>query len=274
MSITRTAVRLAATRAIIGRTLAGDRVADSQIEPIDVAITETRLPIVTVLTDDDSIDGIGRDAWQGKRQLDLVFEIAVATEVKDGAFTIPQTDFGFEWTLDIIEHQIERALFDEGTPWSSIFMALVPTVVSKMSRRGASAERGVRFAARQVVYRVDPIAAPLPGIGLDPTLPYGRLLAAMEGDSELAEYGAFLRNIIEAPMKPEWKRQAEAIGLTRADADAIGIAPYDLTEQGEPALAEVARVNEETGIRLEDTLRGRGAKLTGTSDLDAEGTQE
>jgi hypothetical protein len=239
MSIARTAIRVAAARALLNRTLAGSRVSDSAIEPIDVAISETRLPMITVLTDDDTIDADGRDVWSGRRELDLVIEVAVATEVKDGAFTIPETDFGLEWALDIMEHQIDRALFDEGTAWSSIFMALVPRVHSKVSRRGASAERGVRFAARQIVYKIDAIASPLPG-AIDATLPFGRLLAAMEDDAELAEYGAFLRSLIEAPDLPDWKIAADAIGITRSEADSIGITPYDLTETGDAAeLAEI-----------------------------------
>ena len=272
MSITRTAVRVAAARAVTNRTLAGSRVSDSAIDPIDITITETRLPLITVLTDDDEIDGIGRETWQGRRSLDLIFEIAVATEVKDGAFTIPETDFGLEWALDIIEHQIERALFDEGTAWSSIFMALVPRIHSKASRRGASAEKGVRFAARQIVYKVDPIAAPLPGEALDPALPYGRLLAAMEQDVELAEYGSFLRGIIESPMKPDWKRAAEAIGITRANADAIGIAPVDPTETGDPALGETGEVTQNP--TFSETVRGGSASLTGSSAVSAEGVKE
>jgi hypothetical protein len=272
MSIARTAVRVAASRAVTNRTLAGDRVFDSSIEPIDVAISDVRLPMITVLTDDDSIDGIGRDIWQGSRQLDLVFEIAVATEVKDGTFTIPQTDFGLEWTLDIIEHQIERALLDEGTEWSKVFMALVPRIHSKASRRGASAERGVRFAARQITYKIDPISSPLPGEAIDATLPYGRLLASMEQDTDLAEYALFLRNVIETPLKPEWKRQAEAIGLTRAQADAIGIAPVDPTEHGEVPLMERAEIDGT--LNFTETVRGRGANLSGSSDLEADAVKE
>jgi hypothetical protein len=272
MSIARTAVRVAAARAILNRTLAAARVSDSAIEPIDVAISDVRLPLITVLTDDDQIDGIGREIWQGSRQLDLVFEIAVATEVKDGSFTIPETDFGLEWTLDIIEHQIERALLDEGSEWSKVFMALVPRIHSKASRRGASAERGVRFAARQITYKIDPIAAPMPGEAIDATLPYGRLLAAMASDPDLAEYAAFLRAVIENPAKPEWKRQAEAIGITRDEADAIGIAPVDPTEQGEAPLMERAEIDGT--LSFTETVRGRGASLTGSSDLDADAVKE
>jgi hypothetical protein len=272
MSIARTAVRIAAARAVLNRTLAADRVSDSAIEPIDVAITDVRLPMITVFTDDDSIDGTGREVWQGNRQLDLIFEVAVATAVKDGTFTIPETDFGLEWALDIIEHQIERALLDEGTEWSKVFMALVPRIHSKASRRGASAERGVRFAARQIVYKVDPIASPLPGEPIASDLPYGRLLAAMAADADIAEYAVFLRSVIETPSKPDWKRAAEAIGITRAEADAIGIAPVDLTEQGDAALAETGSV--ESNPTFTETVRGGSANLTGSSDLDADGVKE
>lgn len=245
MSIARTAVRIAAVRSILNRTLAGSRVSDSAIEPIDVTISEARLPIITVITDDDSIDGNGRDVWSGRREMDLVVEVAVATEVKDGAFTIPETDFGLEWALDIIEHQIDRALFDEGSEWSSIFMALVPRVHHKASRRGASAERGSRFAARQIIYKLDTLAAPMPG-PVDATLPYGRLLAAMEADSELADYAAFLRTVIGTTEPAAWKQAADALGITKSEADGIGITPFDLTAAADVELAEVTVTGDQT----------------------------
>ncbi len=272
MSIARTAVRVAAVKAITGRTLAGPRVADSAIEPIDVAVGEVRLPLVTVTTDDDTIDTHGRDAWSGRRDLDLVIEMAVATEVKDGGFTIPQTDAGFEWTLDIMEHQIERALFDEGTPWGAVFMMLVPRIHKRVSRRGASAERGVRFAARQLVLTVDVIATPEQGAEVDPGTGYGRLLALMAEDPELVKFGELLRGLIEQPQRPGWKRAAEAAGLTRESAEAIGIAPLDPTEQGEPPILERAEIDGD--LNIIETIRGRGASLTGSSSITADGDKD
>jgi hypothetical protein len=272
MSIARTAVRVAAVKAITGRTLAGPRVADSAIEPIDVAVGEVRLPIITVTTDDDVVDPQGRDVWSGRRDLDLVIEMAVATEVKDGGFTIPQTDAGFEWTLDIMEHQIERALFDEGTPWAAVFMRLVPRVHKRVSRRGASVERGVRFAARQLVLTVDTVSTPATGEEIDPDTAYGRLLALMAEDPELAEFGELLRGLIEQPHRPGWKRAAEAVGLTRENAEAIGIAPLDPTEQGEPPILERAEIDGD--LNIIETIRGRGARLTGSSSITANGGKD
>ena len=52
------------------------------------------------------------------------------------------------------------ALIRERTPWSRVWMKLVPRVSRRLSRRGASVEKGVRFAARQIVRRL-PFKGPL-----------------------------------------------------------------------------------------------------------------
>lgn len=252
MSLARTAVRIAAVKSITDRTLAGLKVADSAIEPIDVAVQDAEIPIITVTTDDDTSEPDGKDVWSGPRELDLVFDVAVATAVHGQGYTIPQTDSGLELTLDIIEQQIERALFDDTTPWNRVFGRLVTRVRHRMSRRGASAEQGVKFAARQIVLRLDPVAAPLPGEAVDPETPYGALLALMEADVDSYTVGAagLLRSLLEAPEKPEWKRLAEAIGLTRPEADAIGITPVDLTGPD----AEIAEQGNVTGDTINITV--------------------
>lgn len=230
MSLARTAVRMTAVRAITGRTLAGDRVHDSAIVPIDVKITDDKLPMITVVTDDDVLDVKGRDLAGAERHLDLVIEIAVATKVtSDGGtvvFEIPETDFGLEWTLDVIEEQIDRALLGDDTVWSTIFIKLVTRIFDKTSKRAASVEKG-RYAARQIVYSLDPVACPQWGDPVAYNSPYGLLLAAMAADAELAEYGTFLRSIMENGALEDWQRQARMLGLISV----AGLGPEGLAEE-------------------------------------------
>lgn len=172
MSLTRLAMRIAAAKAIRGRTLAQDRVFDSAVDPIDRTILETHQPMAVVTTDEHSLDVTGRDLGSGPHQCDLVVEIAIAarTEVQapDGSggqitVAIPHTDEGMEITLDILEHQVIGALQRDDNAWTRLWMALVPRVTKRVSRRGASSEDGVRFAARQVVLTCDLVDTPPSG---------------------------------------------------------------------------------------------------------------
>lgn len=241
-AIARTALRIAAVEAILGKTLAVDRVFDSAIDALDAQLNEEeRRPIITVTTDDDVRQGKVRDTWSNDRKIDLVIEIAVASKVTAEGIVIPETDFGLEWSLDIIEHQIERALFSEDSAWGKVFMGLVLETADWKSRRGASADAGLRFAARQINITLDVVQAPLPGEAITEG-PYQDLFTAMAGQPDRVELGSLLRAVLEGTDKPEWERLSEAIGLRRAEAASIGIAPVDLTEAGEPAEMEQSTI--------------------------------
>jgi len=152
MSLTRLAMRLAAARALRDRTLAGARVFDSAVDPIDQTIAETRQPLLVLTTDEHALDVTGRDLSSGAHRCDLVIEIAIASRVEvpasdgDGgqiSIAIPHTDEGMELTLDIMEHQVTRALTRDDTAWSRAWMKLVPRITRRLSRRGAVVrERG------------------------------------------------------------------------------------------------------------------------------------
>ena len=164
MSLSRLAMRVAAARALKGATLAEARVFDSAVDPIDQTIAETRQPILIVTTDDHEVEVTGRDLGHGNISCDLVIEAAIASRVElntpdgDGGevtIAIPHTDEGMELALDVMEHQVMAALTRERSDWSRVWMKLVPRVSRRLSRRGASVEKGVRFAARQIVLTCD-----------------------------------------------------------------------------------------------------------------------
>lgn len=261
MSLARLAMRIAAARALRGATLAGDRVFDSAIDPIDQAIAETRQPILIVSTEDQEMDITGRDLNHGRASCELVIEAAIAARVEvalpDGeggetTIAIPHTDEGMELVLDMIEHQAIAALIRERTDWSRVWMRLVPRIARRASRRGASSEKGVRFAARQITLTCDLIEAPTDGGPIPGNGTWADVLAVMDADAALAPIAAMLRAEIEGQPIADWRRAANMLGVELTTADAIGLGPVlnPLTTADDP-----------------ETLTGVILRQTGSPDM-------
>lgn len=234
MSLARLAMRIAAARALQGSTLAEARVYDSAIAPIDQTIAEERQPILIVTTDDHEMDVTGRDLFHGTVSCDLVIEAAIAARVElpagegaESTIAIPHTDEGMELALDIMEHQIMAALTRERSDWSRVWMKLVPRISRRLSRRGASVEKGVRFAARQIVLTCDLIEAPGDGAAIADGTAWADLLGVMSSDPDLAPIAEMLRGEIEGSPLTEWRRAANLLGIHLGTAVAIGLGPVD-----------------------------------------------
>jgi hypothetical protein len=248
MSLTRLVMRLAAARALRGRTLAGVRVFDSAVDPIDQTIAENRQPLLVLTTDEHALDVTGRDLGSGAHRCDLVIEIAIASRVElpasdgDGgqiSIAIPHTDEGMELTLDIMEHQVTRALTRDDNPWSRAWMKLVPRVIQRLSRRGASSENGIRFAARQLVLTCDLVDTPVAGDTIAPNSAWGEALALMETDPILANIPNLLRTEIDGTALADWRRAADALGIPLEVANHIGIGPIADLEADPQPLSDV-----------------------------------
>jgi hypothetical protein len=243
MSLTRLAMRLAAARTVRDRTLAGPRVFDSAVDPIDQTIAENRQPLIVVTTDEHELAVTGRDLGSGDHQCDLIFEIAIASRVElpaaDGqggqiTIAIPHTDEGMELTLDMMEHQVLSALTRDDGAWSRIWMQLVPRVTRRLSRRGASSENGVRFAARQIVLSCDLVDTPTVGAPIAAGTAWGDALAAMEADPDLAGIAGVLRSEIEGNPLADWRRAAAMLGVPIEVANEIGLGPV-LDQKDDPS---------------------------------------
>jgi hypothetical protein len=245
MSLARLAMRIAAARALRGATLAEGRVHDSAIAPIDQTIAEERQPILIVTTDDHEMEVTGRDLFHGNVSCDLVIEAAIAARVEvageESVITIPHTDEGMELALDLMEHQVMAALIRERTPWSRVWMKLVPRISRRLSRRGASVEKGVRFAARQIVLTCDLIEAPTDGAAVAEGTAWHDLLGAMEADTDLMPIAHMLRSEIEGMPFDDWRRAANMLGIHLETVNAIGFGPVlDLSE--DPDVFEEAKI--------------------------------
>ena len=249
MSLTRLVMRIAAARALLDRTLAGPRVFDSAVDPIDQTIASQRQPLLVITTDQHELDGVGRDLGSGTHSCDLVIELAIASRVEipavdgDGGqitIAIPHTDEGMELTLDIMEHQVTTCLNRDDNPWSRAWMKLVPRVTRRISRRGASAENGVRFAARQLILTCDLVDAPIAGGETQESSAWGEVLALMDADPSLAGIASVLRAEIEGALVADWRRTAQELGIPLEVAEHIGIGPVSDLDDDPAQLAEAA----------------------------------
>lgn len=253
MSLTRLAMRIAAVRALTGATLAEDRVFDSAIDPVDVRIKAHRAPIIVVTTDEDSGKPDGRDLNLTDREVALVIEISVATATRvasdDIEFVIPGTDEGLDALLDLTEWNVTRRLTTDEAGWPRAFMMLVPRIMSVASKRGVNTE-GVRFAARQLILICDAVSEPPRGAPVDPLSAWGVFLAQVEATPDLVPMATLLRSLIEDPARPDWKRAAEAIGITEAGAEGIGIRPYDLTTEDDGETLVEIGVNDPSELTI------------------------
>lgn len=235
--LNRLALRIATVRALRGRTLAGSRVLDSEIAPIDDIAAEHPTPVIVVYTDDGHFRGAGRDLFgtSGDTRVDVGFQHLVIDIAMTQRMTLtdeatgqqiedavpPVTDAALEFNLDIIERQVVVALMDTApaAKWAEMWRQLVLDIGDRESRRGASMRDGVRFAGRQIRLSCKIPKDPPAGVAIGPLWANFLSLAAEEAD--LAPILPLLNQAIAgAELTPDEALQS-AYGLTRAEADAL-----------------------------------------------------
>jgi hypothetical protein len=263
MSLAALALRLIAVKAITGRTLAEDRIFDSQIESIDSLVKRMPAPLVIVSVDDaDSRGGEGEPPSLGQDEtLTLLFETAVAGQVEVDSAGEPITIFaatsqGLEATLDVLWRQVSRALLATPTsaPWGDLFWQFVERMVRIEKRRGGGAEKGVRFASRFILLTLEPAAEPAHGEPVSGR--WAALLAAMRGEDDLGELADALEREIEAPAGlADWRIEQAKLGVSDKAARWIGLGPFAAQESDEAAVgeeaAELVEVESDAEMALE-----------------------
>ena len=149
-----------------------------------------------------------------------------------------------ELTLDLMEHQVIGVLTRDDNAWSRAWMGLVPRITRRLSRRGASAENGVRFAARQLVLTCDLVDTPPIGAVPEAGTAWGNVLAAMEADPALAPIAAMLRAEIEGETIPVWEQAAQMLGIPLAVVNQLGVMPT-LDLAGDPVAVRGVVLDED-----------------------------
>lgn len=238
MSLARLALRHATFQSLKGATLAGDRVFDSRIEPINLTAVTDRAPFLVVVTDDDTFTVQGRDIIGATRDLDIVIELAVATqvEVSAGSTTtvVADTDGGYEIILDLLERQIMRALTASQGAWSEIWRDLAVSITTVVSRRSADQQQGIRYAARQLVITVVPLADPPYGEAPATGSIWRRFIDALAATPETAALAPIIEAEMTAGSVLDWQRDQVALGLNDDELRAIGLAPAFLPTPDNP----------------------------------------
>jgi hypothetical protein len=225
------ALRLSAKNALVRATSAGDRVFDSAISSIEDMIKEGPQPFVVVSTDDQAFNITGFDLAGGSsRQVDIVIDVAVGSTVKmedgeDLAVMIPHTDAGTELSVNIITRQALRALFEpnSGGAWGKMFRRIAQQATRVLIRRGAGSQKGVKFAAAQIVISVQPLFEP--AFGLAPRDVWADFIAQVRADPVVAPLASALEAAIVGDAIPDWKALSSIAGLNDEAATAIGVLP-------------------------------------------------
>lgn len=255
MALTALFLRLATVYALRGATLVGNRVSDSAIAPIDQRAKDQRQAALVVYSDDFAADQIeGRDLLTGERSLQITIEAVVADQaerqVEGGteiAVTIPETDEGLELQLNLIERQILRRLQADANPWSAVWRDLVLKVRKFESRRGAGQENGVRFAARQLVLTLVPLAEP--GFGEAPQGAWRRCLDQIAAEPDLADLAELLEAEFTGEPLADWRVAQGLLGLSREGVDGMGVSPVFPAGPNEAApILERLEIDTETSL--------------------------
>ena len=161
----RTFLRLAACAALRNQTMAGERVYDSRISAIDPMTAFPEIDEIAgsigIYTEQDSGDALSANNGGPpfRPEVELIFEIAMQARVAldDGEWAIarPETDDQLEATLDLIESQIELALFRRQSTAAVAFRKLTKQVGSKSSIRFTDPAASSKLAMRYVTYKVE-----------------------------------------------------------------------------------------------------------------------
>jgi hypothetical protein len=158
-------LRLAACAALRNQTMAGERVYDSRISAIDPV---TAFPVldqlsgsIGVYTEQDSGDALSSNNGGPpfRPEIELIFEIVMQGRMSIGSdewvIARPETDDQLEATIDVIEGQVELALFRYQTPAAVAFRKLTKQVASKTSIRFTDPSGSSKLAMRYLTYKVE-----------------------------------------------------------------------------------------------------------------------
>lgn len=240
--LSRLALRMLAVLALRGKTWAGDEVYDSTLAPIEQIEPGEKRPFIVVYVDDATYDPQASDIMTAACTASLVLELGITARMQDEdgetLWGVPLTDAGMESSLDIIERQAMLTLSQDPAPWPELYRRFVARTKKRTATRGASAEKGIRFAGRQIILDVDLFKDP--AYGGPPGPLWNDLIAAFDQDPDLASTAEIFRAAIaEDAGLHDWQRVRGYLGLTLNQARALQIAPPEPAEGTSPPLLHV-----------------------------------
>jgi len=234
MSLVALAMRLTLTQALLNQTLAGAGIYDSNVGDLDELIRDGQTrQVVVVATDQQEARLGGYGYLVGDCELDLVLEIAVAQAVRVTVdeeeameVIVAQSDEGLEMSVDLIARQVFAVMQAGTSVWAELYRRLAGKPEKLTVKRGAGWEKGVRFAARQIVITCYPLAEPELGSAPAAGTAFGDLIAALrDAPAPLSRYGDLLEKVIVGEPIPDWRALQVELGLSTDAAEAVGATP-------------------------------------------------
>ncbi len=231
MSFNRYIARIAAVQAISNfgvapwPTIAGNRVFDSKIEPVEETQADQLVPVCVVYTDYDKNGWRLGQAQFGDRMLTFTFELLVVQRQpgegeEPDVLLYPETDSELESALDIFESQLGEALMADNVA-ANAFRYFTIRPIEVISRRGATVEGGRRLAARQITLETKAAREPMNGaIPAD----IAAFLDALEAANDFADRVPDMRVLYtQRAGLNDHSRIMRAIGITATQAGILGL---------------------------------------------------
>jgi len=160
--LSRACLRLAATAALRGATMAGPAIFDSRMDMVDGLTPDEAKPVIAVYTETDSGNALSHQNGGPPfvPHVDLVLEMTMQVGEYDDATKMmnmgaPATDSELEASLDMLETQAEAALFFSCAPLSLLFQRVAKLVRSKESARFVESKGAARLAVRLITYTIE-----------------------------------------------------------------------------------------------------------------------
>jgi hypothetical protein len=265
VSLLRPIIRCACVGALRDQTWAQERVFDSDLTPLATAVFGgPAKPYVVIYTDQDDlnpVDGVGEVYSGNNRTLSIAIEIGVASAVRnakgDIVIKFAATDSGMEWACDVTAAQCIAALVgDPKSQWGELFKRMITQIRRIPSRRGGMSSQGVRFAARRLVFQVQPMWDFVPGQVPSPVHPVWDFIALARAQPVInqVDVAGIIENLMVKDASPDWRIAQAQLGMSQDSVETLNVGiplpePYtDPTEPGDefpPPLTEVEVVGSD-----------------------------
>jgi hypothetical protein len=221
-------------------------------------------PYIVCYTDTDDInpvDNVAKVYASDNRSLYLAVEIGVASAVRnqknDIVIQFAATDSGMEWACDVVSAQTVAALIgDTQSQWGELFKRMVTKVRRIQSRRGGMSQQGVRFAARRLVFQIQPLWDFIPGqrpIDKHPVWDF-ITLARANPEVNVVDVAGIVEGLIDVTSLPDWRVAQSQLGLTRDSVVTLNVPttplgpPYtDADEEEVPTMTDITVADDESG---------------------------
>lgn len=246
MSIVGFATRLVAAQILRDNTWAERRIVDSPVDPLAEVLGSGGKPVLALYTGDSVrvISAQGRQTQGAAQTIDLMVYVYVPPSEHELAPSFDSTGQGAAVALDVIERQVDAAFRLGPAEWVAIWNKLV-TVVERVRTRPVviETERGVTIPTVEIVYTLSTV--PEPDFGDELYGGWKLLDQALKADGGLRPLAPILADLMRAPAGlPDWRTVQANMGVNRDAMRAIGDAPFDDSEQGEPAVLQDADTHD------------------------------